>query len=164
MKGVFLLKKEKLYGILFYIFTAEGIGALSALIAGNFSDFFLKYEKPPLLPPPWLFPVVWVVLYAVMGYSAYLISRAVTAKDVKKNALTVYWIQLAVFNFLWSILFFRFELLWIGFIDILLLLVSVCVMTVMFGRILPKAGWLNIPYIIWVAFATYLNFATAVIN
>ncbi len=158
------MKKEKLYGILFYIFTAEGIGALSALIAGNFSDFFLKYEKPPLLPPGWLFPVVWTALYAIMGYSAYLISRADTSKDIKKNALTVYWLQLAVFNFLWSILFFRFELLWVGFIDILLLLVSVCVMTVMFGRILPKAGWLNIPYIIWVAFATYLNLATAIIN
>ena len=158
------MKKEKLYGILFYIFTAEGIGALSALIAGNFSDFFLKYEKPPLLPPGWLFPVVWTALYAIMGYSAYLISRADAPKDVKKNALTVYWLQLAVFNFLWSILFFRFELLWVGFIDILLLLVSVCVMTVMFGRILPKAGWLNIPYIIWVAFATYLNLATAIIN
>ena len=158
------MKKEKLYGILFYIFTAEGIGALSALIAGNFSDFFLKCEKPPLLPPGWLFPVVWTALYAIMGYSAYLISRADAPKDVKKNALTVYWLQLAVFNFLWSILFFRFELLWVGFIDILLLLVSACVMTVMFGRILPKAGWLNIPYIIWVAFATYLNLATAIIN
>lgn len=157
------MKKEKLYGILFYIFTAEGIGALSALIAGNFSDFFLEYEEPSLLPPGWLFPVVWTVLYAIMGYSAYLISRADTSKDVKKNALTVYWIQLAL-NFMWSILFFRFELLWVGFIDIVLLLIAVCAMTAMFGRILPKAGWLNVPYIIWVAFATYLNIATAVIN
>lgn len=157
------MKKEKLYGILFYIFTAEGIGALSALITGSFSDFFLKYEEPPLLPPPWIFPVVWTILYAVMGYSAYLISRADTSKDVKKNALTVYWLQLA-FNFMWSILFFRFELLWVGFIDIVLLLIAVCAMTVMFFRILPKAGWLNVPYVIWVAFATYLNFATAIIN
>lgn len=158
------MKKEKLYGILFYIFTAEGIGALSALIAGNFSDFFLKYKEPPLLPPSWLFPVVWTVLFALMGYSAYLISRADAPKDVKKNALTVYWLQLAVFNFLWSILFFRFELLWVGFIDILLLLTAVCVMTVLFFRIEPKAGWLNVPYVIWVAFATYLNLATALIN
>ncbi len=157
------MKKEKLYGILFYIFTAEGIGALSALITGSFSDFFLKYEEPPLLPPGWLFPVVWTVLYALMGYSAYLVSRADASKDVRKNALTVYWLQLA-FNFLWSIIFFRFELLWVGFVDIVLLLISVCVMTVMFFRIKPKAGWLNVPYIIWVAFATYLNLATAVIN
>ncbi|MBE6775955.1 MAG: tryptophan-rich sensory protein [Ruminococcaceae bacterium] len=158
------MKKEKLYGILFYIFTAEGIGALSALIAGNFSDFFLKYEKPPLLPPQWLFPVVWTVLFALMGYSAYLISRADEPKDVKKNALTVYWLQLGVFNFLWSILFFRFELLWVGFADIVLLLISVCAMTVMFFRIKAQAGWLNVPYVIWVAFASYLNLATALIN
>ncbi len=157
------MKKEKLYGILFYIFTAEGIGGLSALITGSFSDFFLKYEEPPLLPPGWLFPVVWTVLYAVMGYSAYLISRADAPKDVKKNALTVYWIQLTL-NFMWSILFFRFELLWVGFAEIVLLLIAVCSMTVMFGKILPKAGYLNIPYIIWVAFATYLNLATAIIN
>lgn len=158
------MKKEKLYGILFYVLIAEGIGGLSALIAGNFSDFFLKYEKPPLLPPPWLFPVVWTVLFALMGYSAYLVSRADAPKDVKKNALTVYWLQLGVFNFLWSILFFRFELLWVGFADIILLLTAVTVMTVMFYRIKPVAGLLNVPYVIWVAFATYLNFATAVIN
>ena len=122
-----------------------------------------QYEKPPLLPPGWLFPVVWTVLYAVMGYSAYLVSRADTEKDIKKNALTVYWLQLA-FNFLWSIIFFRFELLWIGFADILILLICVCAMTVMFGRILPAAGFFNIPYIVWVAFAAYLNLATAIIN
>lgn len=155
--------KEKLYPILFYIFTAEGIGALSALITGNFSDFFLKYEEPPLLPPGWLFPVVWTVLYAVMGYTAYLVSVADADSKMKKTALNIYWIQLLL-NFMWSILFFRFELLWVGFIDIVLLLISVCAMTVMFGRILPKAGWLNVPYIIWVAFATYLNLATAIIN
>ena len=157
------MKKDKLYGILFYILTAEGIGALSALITGSFSDFFLKYEEPPLLPPGWLFPVVWTVLYALMGYSAYLISRSDAPEDEKKTALTVYWFQLAL-NFLWSIIFFRFELLWVGFIDIALLLTAVCVMAVFFGRINPKAAYLNIPYIIWVAFATYLNLATALIN
>ncbi len=158
------MKKEKLYGILFYIFTAEGIGGLSALIAGNFSDFFMKYKEPPLLPAQWLFPVMWTVLFALMGYSAYLISRADAPKDVKKNALTVYWLQLGVFNFLWSILFFRFELLWVGFADIILLLISVCLMAVLFFRINPKAGLLNVPYVIWVAFASYLNLATAIIN
>ncbi len=157
------MKKEKLYPILFYIFTAEGAGALSALITGNFSDFFLKYEEPPLLPPGWLFPVVWTVLYALMGCSAYLVSKTEAPKDQKERALNIYWIQLLL-NFMWSIIFFRFELLWVGFIDIVLLLIAVCAMTVMFGRILPKAGYLNIPYIIWVAFATYLNLATAIIN
>ncbi len=157
------MKKEKLYPLLFYILTAEGIGALSALITGNFSDFFLKYEKPPLLPPGWLFPVVWTVLYALMGYSAYLVSRADAPKEEKERAFTVYRIQLAL-NFMWSIIFFRFELLWVGFAEIVLLLVAVCAMTVMFWKLIPKAGYLNIPYIIWVAFATYLNLATAIIN
>ncbi|MBR5438212.1 MAG: tryptophan-rich sensory protein [Clostridia bacterium] len=157
------MKKKKLYGILFYILTAEGIGGLSALITGSFSDFFLTYQKPPILPPGWLFPVVWTVLYALMGYSAYLISRERADMGKRCRALTVYWFQLAL-NFSWSIIFFRLELLWLGFVIIALLLLSVIVMTVLFGRISPKAGKLNIPYIIWVAFAAYLNLATAVIN
>lgn len=157
------MKKEKLYSILFYIFTAEGIGALSALITGSFSDFFLKYEKPALMPAPWLFPIVWVLLYALMGYCAYLISQAEAEKTEIISALRVYGLQL-LFNFMWSIVFFRFERMWLAFAVIASLLISICVMTVLFWRIRPVAAYLNIPYIIWVAFATYLNLMTAIIN
>lgn len=116
-----------------------------------------------MLPPGWVFPVVWTVLYALMGYSAYLVSKTPAESQKKKTALNVYWVQLA-FNFLWSIIFFRFELLWLGFVDIVLLLISVILMTVLFYRINKTAGILNIPYVIWVTFATYLNLATAIIN
>lgn len=155
--------KHKLPSLLFYIVTAELVGGISALITGSFSDFFLKYQKPPLLPPGWVFPVVWIILYALMGYSAYLISQSNTPSDKKRNALTVYWLQL-FFNFWWSILFFRFELLWVAVADIVILLLLVAVMTVLFYRINKKSGLINIPYLLWVAFATYLNIATAVIN
>lgn len=156
-------KKQNLFSILFYIFTAEAVGGLSALITGSFSDFFLTYKEPPLLPPGWLFPVVWTVLYALMGYSAHLVSVSEADNGEKKRALTVYWLQLA-FNFSWSIVFFKFEMLWGGFAVIVILLVLICLMSVLFGKMNSKAGLLNIPYIIWVAFATYLNLATALIN
>ncbi|MBR3816077.1 MAG: tryptophan-rich sensory protein [Clostridia bacterium] len=157
------MKKHNLLSLLFYVVSAEAIGGLSALLTGNFSDFFDKYLEPPLLPPKWLFPVVWVILYALMGLSAYLISMSDVETDKKKCALTVYWTQLA-FNFVWSIAFFRLEWLWGGVVIIVSLLALIAIMTVLFSKIDKKAALMNIPYLLWVAFATYLNVATAIIN
>lgn len=157
------MRKRNLFSIAFYIISAELIGGLSALITGNFSDFFLTYKQPPLLPPGWLFPVVWVILYAVMGYSAYRISITKAPGEKKKGALTVYWAQFAV-NFLWSIIFFKAELLWGGVAVIVLLLILIAVMLTMFYKLDKVAAFINIPYLLWVLFATYLNIATAVIN
>ncbi len=157
------MNKKSLRTFLFYLLSAPAIGGLSALITGNFSDFFLKYEKPPLQPPDWLFPVVWTVLYLLMGYSAYLISKSDATVKEKNTALKIYWAQLFV-NFLWSIVFFRFELLWGAVAVIALLLALIIAMLILFSKICKKCALLNIPYLIWVLFATYLNVATAVIN
>lgn len=154
------MKKNKLTDILIYVVSAELAGALSALLSGGFSDFFDKYARPPLQPPMWVFPVVWTILYAVMGYSAYRISKS---GEAAKGALAVYWIQLGV-NFLWSIVFFRFEALWAAFAVIILLLVLIIVMILMFRKLDPIAALINIPYLLWVTFASYLNFMTAFIN
>lgn len=156
------MKKQKITDILIYIISAELAGALSALLSGGFSDFFDKYTKPPLLPPSWLFPVVWAILYAVMGFSAYLVFTSENSEAAKK-ALTVYWIQLGV-NFLWSIVFFRFEALWAAFGVILLLLILIIAMITSFRKASPLAAIINIPYLMWVIFASYLNFQTALIN
>lgn len=155
------MKKINVSDMLIYVISAELVGAVSALFAGGFSDFFAKYAKPPLLPPGWLFPVVWVILYAVMGYSAYLIHSAKSSD--RKSALAIYWAQLFV-NFWWSIVFFRFEALWVSVGVIALLWVLISVMISRFNKISPLAARLNIPYLIWVSFAAYLNIATAVIN
>ncbi len=157
------MKKKNLWTPVFYIVSAELVGGLSALLAGGFSDFFDKYKNPPLLPPQWLFPVVWVILYAVMGFSAYLIHTAETDSLSRKNALTLYWAQLAV-NFSWSIVFFRFEALWLAVAVILSLLALIIAMILNFRKIRTLAGNINLPYLMWVAFATYLNIATAVLN
>ena len=157
------MKKHNISDMLIYIISAEIIGAVSALLAGGFSDFFNKYEEPPLLPPGWLFPVVWTILYAVMGYSAYLITHSYAETSQKKTAMTIYWVQLAL-NFMWSIIFFRFEALWLAFVVIMALWVMIIAMILSFRKISPLAAYINIPYLIWVTFAAYLNLATAIIN
>lgn len=157
------MKKHSIVDILIFVTSAELVGVLSALLTGSFSDFFEKYVEPPLLPPGWLFPVVWVILYAVMGFSAYLIYASDGERDKKKTALTIYGAQLLL-NFSWSIVFFRFEALWAAFVVILLLWIAIIAMILSFRKIKPLAGYINIPYLIWVTFAAYLNLATAIIN
>ncbi len=157
------MKKHNISDLLLYVISAELIGVVSALLSGGFSDFFNTYKEPPLLPPAWVFPVVWTVLYALMGISAYLIHIEPRDTAGRRTALTTYWVQLMI-NFSWSIVFFRFELLWGSVAVILALLIAVIVMVVRFRRISTAAAYINIPYILWLLLATYLNIATAVIN
>lgn len=153
--------KIKYTELLIFIVSAELVGALSAMITGDFDSFFDRYASPPLMPPSWLFPVVWAVLYALMGISAYLIYFSHGSAD--KRALWLYAAQLAV-NFSWSIVFFKYEKLWAGAAVIILLIVLVMLMITAFKKISPTAAWLNIPYQLWLIFAAYLNIATAIIN
>lgn len=157
------MKKYSIWDILIWVFSAELVGALSALFTGNFTDFFMENEIPPLMPPTWLFPVVWVILYAIMGFSAYLVHSAPVSDARKSPALAVYWLQLAI-NFSWSIIFFRVGLLWVGAAVAVVLLIAIIVMTGMFAKITPTAGYLNIPYVLWLIFAVYLAVALAVVN
>ncbi len=149
--------------LLIYIISAELAGALSALLTGGYGDFFVKYREPPLLPPAWLFPVVWTILYAVMGISAYMIKNSRAYEDDIKSALKNYRAQLFV-NFSWSIVFFRFEKLFLSAGIIIFLLVLILKMIVDFRKIKPLAGNLNIPYFVWVLFAAYLNIAIFIKN
>lgn len=154
--------KIKYTELFIFIVSAELVGALSALITGDFAGFFDRYASPLLMPLAWLFPVVWAVLYALMGISAYLIYFYDGSAD-KKRALWIYAAQLAV-NFSWSIVFFKYEKLWAGATVIILLIVLVMLMITAFKKISPTAAWLNVPYLLWLIFAAYLNIATAVIN
>ena len=97
-----------------------------------------------------------------MGFSAYLISES-PDKAASKKALTIYYAQLFL-NFLWSIVFFRFEAFLAAAVILIAMLILIVIMAVKFYRIKPLAAYLNIPYIIWVTFAAYLNIATVVIN
>ena len=121
------------------------VGGLSAFFSGGMDDFG-SMNKPSLSPPGWLFPVVWTILYTLMGI-----------------ALAVYGVQL-VFNFFWSIIFFRYVCYWCAFIWLLLMELFIILTTLLFGRIDKRAAYLMIPYILWVAFAGYLNLGIAILN
>lgn len=124
---------------------------------------FAHLEQPPLSPPGWLFPVVWTILFFLMGVASYLVVRSDAPWEKKKKALIFYGIQLVV-NFFWSILFFNFGMYLFAFFWLLLLWVLILVTLVLFGRIRPAAGWLLVPYLLWVTFAGYLNFGIFLLN
>lgn len=157
------MKKHNFWDIAIFILSAELVGTVSALLTGGFGDFYDKFTPPPFLPPSWLFPVVWTILYAVMGFSAYLINSSDADKTEKNKCLAIYWAQLAV-NFSWSIVFFRFEELWAGVVVILILLSLIIAMINCFRKVSSLAAFINVPYLIWVLFATYLTISIAVIN
>ena len=101
------MKTKKVTELLIFIVATELVGALSGLLAGNSFSFYKELTKPPLSPPGWLFPVMWAILYALMGISAFMIYTS-DAKE-RCKALVIYGTQLFV-NFMWSIVFFRFRM------------------------------------------------------
>lgn len=138
-----------------------GIGALSGLITMMGMESFKNANKPPLTPPDFLFPIVWTILFILMGISAYIIYRSDTLE--KSNALIVYGIQLLV-NFFWPIFFFNMSAYLFSFIWIILLWLLIILMIKMFYPISKTAAWLQIPYLLWVTFAAYLNFGVYFLN
>ena len=157
------MKQFSLSKFLLFVVGTELVGVLSALLTGSFSDFFKIYTAPPLQPPAPVFIVAWIILYALMGISAYLVCQSGGEKSEIKTALTVYFIQLAL-NFSWSIIFFKLQMLWTGALIIALMIAAVGFMIYLFLKLRKTAGFLNIPYILWLCFALYLNIATALIN
>ena len=152
------MKKFSLTDLLIFVVSAELVGALSALFAGDFKVFYAEIIRPPLSPPAIVFPIIWAILYALMGISAYLVSVS-----GKPYSLKTYNIQLAV-NFIWSIVFFRFRLLKISAILAVVLLILVGVMMMQFCKVRKISAGLNVPYLIWSAFASYLAIAICIIN
>lgn len=137
------------------------VGGAAAFVTRDSMESFEVLNQPPLSPPGWLFPVVWTILYILMGISAYLISEE-SNKDTKKES-TLYYYQLIV-NFLWPIFFFNFGWYLFSFFWLLLLWTMVFVMIKSFASISKLAAYLNIPYLIWLTFAAYLNLGVWLLN
>lgn len=131
------------------------VGGLSALLSGNAAGF-RALDAPPLTPPGWVFPVVWTVLYVLMGLASYrVLLSGGPAEDIRR-ALLVYFAQLLV-NFLWPLVFFRWELRLTAFWVLIGLWALVFAATCLFFRLDERAGDLMLPYLLWVTFAGYLN-------
>ena len=140
---------------------ALGVGGLAALLTGSFADRYERLKQPPLSPPQAVFPVVWTVLYILMGISAYAVRRS--DPKLREGALRIYALQLAV-NFLWPLLFFRAEAFGLAFACLLLLWALVVAMIFRFGDAEPIAAALQLPYLAWLTFAAYLNFGVLLLN
>lgn len=139
------------------------VGGVASLLTGSAMDRFSELQQPPLAPPGWLFPIVWTILYILMGVSGYLISEADVSIEQKRKALIIYGTQLAV-NFLWPIFFFRLEWYLFSFFWLLLLWGLVAWMILEFSKISELAAKINVPYLIWLTFAGYLNFGIWLLN
>lgn len=138
------------------------VGGLSALLSGGMSDY-AGLSKPPLSPPGWVFPVVWTVLYLLMGYASYRVAVSGAPPAQIRQALLIYALQLFV-NFLWSPIFFGLQLRLSAFIVLLILWILVCLTLHRFSAIDERAGDLLLPYILWITFAGYLNLGVFLLN
>lgn len=129
-------------------------------ICQNNMDTFNSITKPALAPPGWLFPIVWTILYILMGIPSYLV---LISRKTNDNALAVYGIQL-VFNFFWSIIFFNLKTYLFAFIWHILLWLLILKTAFLFHQISKPTGYLMVPYLLWVTFAGYLNFSIYLLN
>lgn len=141
-----------------------GVGLLSALFTKDNMALYSEIVTPPLAPPGWLFPIVWTLLYALMGVSSALVytNRALDT-DAARAGLTNYAISLIV-NFAWSIIFFNVRAFTLAFIWLLLLLYLIVRTIISYHKVSPVAAYLQIPYAVWVAFAGYLNLGIVILN
>ena len=144
------------------------VGYLSSILAQavNGIDTMTYYQnliKPGFAPPAIVFPIVWIVIYILMGTSSYIILSQNKKETKTKDATFYYWMQLGL-NFLWSIFFFGFQLRLTALVDLILLFVFVIIMIYKFYKIDKIAAYLNIPYIVWLFYAMILNYFIWFIN
>lgn len=138
-----------------------GIGGLAALLTMNSREVYESLEKPPLSPPSYIFGIVWTILFILMGISAYMIYES--DNPLKKKALTVYGVQL-IMNFIWPLLFFGAQAYVLSAVWIVALWLVIIYMIILFYKIKPAAAFLQIPYLLWVTFAGWLNIWIAILN
>ena len=133
------------------------VGALAEFLTNaDVKEYMATAKQPFFAPPGWVFPVVWTILYALMGFAAYIIEN--TSIPRKSRALTVYYIQL-FFNFVWSFIFFSAGNYLFAFIWIIVLWLLIIATILEFKMIKARAAYILIPYLIWVTFAAVLNFS-----
>ena len=138
------------------------VGGLAALLSGGM-DTYQTLQQPPLSPPGWIFPIVWSILYLLMGYASYRIYVSEADREDKRKALIFYGIQLFL-NFLWPLVFFGLQWYWAAFVLLIALWVMIYLTMHLFGSIDETAENLLIPYLLWVTFAGYLNLGVALLN
>ena len=143
---------------------ALGVGTLSALITLKNMSLYEEIISPPLAPPAILFPIVWSILYTLMGISAAMIfNRRKKFSKESQDALFTYSGSLII-NFAWSIIFFNMRAFLLSLAWLVLLLAFIIKTILQYKKLYPLAAYLQIPYLLWVIFAGYLNLAIYILN
>jgi benzodiazapine receptor len=156
-------KMKKILTLLLCIVGTLLVGGIAGIATATSIDtWYTTLHKPSFNPPNYLFGPVWTVLYILMGISLYVILQS-TESNLRKKAIRIFAFQLFL-NFIWSFLFFKFHFLAIALIDIVLLWACILVMIRTFLKINRTAAYLQIPYLLWVSFASALNGAILFLN
>lgn len=150
----------QLKNLLPYLLLPLAVGAVSALFTANAMESFSEITKPPFSPPGWIFPVVWTLLYLLMGVASYLVASSSKNSGV---ALFFYFAQL-FFNFLWPIWFFNCGWYLFAFLWLVALWILIRCTILLFWQIDNTAAILLLPYLLWVTFAGYLNLGIFLLN
>ena len=156
MLRVMRMKNRKLWVYAVAIAIPEAVGALAGYLTRGGIQNFQNVAQSALTPPDIVFPIVWTILYALMGISS---ARIWLSEDSpqRTEGLSVYLFQL-IFNFFWSIFFFNMEAYGFSFLWILGLWLLIVRMVRSFSKVDKPAAWLQVPYLLWVSFAAYLNY------
>ena len=142
-------------------FSAAALG--SAFTISAIDTWYTTLQKPFFNPPNWIFGPVWTLLYLLMGISLYLVWVTKTDKKEKRQGIIFFFVQLAL-NVLWSIIFFGLKSPSVAFVEIIFLWIAIFLTTKNFLQVSKSAGWLLIPYLVWVSFASILNLSVAIMN
>ena len=157
------MNKSKILKLLASLALPLILGAIAGLFTADaVPEWFKGLNRPSFSPPNWLFGPVWTILYILMGISLFLIWKQGVSKE-RNIAMFVFLLQLLL-NFAWSFIFFYYNMIGLALIEIILLWIIILVMLVLFYKIKPMAAYLNIPYLLWVSFATILNAAYFILN
>jgi len=159
--GVLNMLVIKLKPLLASLGITLGAGAAAALISSGSTDIYADIAKPALAPPAIVFPIVWTILYLLMGISLYMIQTSGSPK--RDRALKAFGAQLLL-NFIWPLVFFNMRQFAIALMILILLWLTAAYMIYLFYKIKPAAAYLQIPYFLWLTFAAYLNLAVVLLN
>ena len=154
---------NKIFKLILCIILPLSIGSISGIAtASGIENWYVTLNKPVFNPPNYLFGPVWTILYILMGVSFYLILQSENS-ILKRRAIIIFFIQLFL-NFSWSFLFFKFQLVGVALIEIIFIWASIIIMIFTFYKIHKTASCLQIPYFLWVSFASVLNGSIWILN
>lgn len=149
----------KFFQTILFVLLSQSAGLIGSIFTtSSIASWYSGVNKPSFNPPNWIFGPVWISLYTLMGIASYLVWQKRGENPLAKTALIIFFVHL-VFNALWSIIFFGLHSPMWAFFEIIILWIMILVLIALFYKIDKRAAYLLVPYILWVSFASVLNFS-----